>query len=206
MNSKKNNSTAIEYRLAGNAYYKSRKFYQALVCYNKSLCHAIPTSEEFALTFANRSAVYYEIEEYDICMENIQLAFDFKYPADKSHKLVERYERCMELIECYNNAKNDSEKFISNFFKLSYAPKKNIPLIADCIELKCSKKYGRHLITNTDLKAGDIIAIENPFYKFIFNNARFTHCTNCLRSVKLNLFPCCNSNCNNSKLRENLPL
>lgn len=194
MKSKKNEQIANKFRLIGNESYKSLRFSRALFYYNKSLCHAIPTSEEFALNFANRSAVYFEIEEYEACIENIQLAIDFGYPKDKVNKLLERHDKCIELIECCEKELNQSPW---NFFKLSHEANKKIPYIVDCVEMKKSKKYGRHLITNKRLKAGDIIAIEKPFYKFIMNSSRFTHCANCLKSEKLNLFPC--MECNYSK-------
>jgi tetratricopeptide (TPR) repeat protein len=188
---KKNNSIANELRLIGNEHYKSSQFYEALLHYNQSLCHAKPSSLPFALNFANRSAVYFEIEEYEACMENIQLAIDFGYPKDKIPKLMERHERCVELMEsCEKNSLNNPW----HFFKLSHPANEKIPYIIDCIELRQSKRYGRHLIATQRLEAGDIIAIERPFYKYIMNSSRHTNCANCLKSEKLNLFPCCACN------------
>lgn len=190
----KNNSIAKEFRTVGNEHYKSLRFHKALIFYNKSLCHAIPSTIEFALGFANRSAVYFEIEEYEACIENIQLAINFKYPKDKLVKLMERHDKCVELIEyCEKNSLANPW----NFFKLSHQTNAKIPYIVNCIEMRKSKRYGRHLIATQKLHAGDIIAIEKPFFKYIMNSSRFTHCANCLQSEKLNLFPCCE--CNYSK-------
>jgi tetratricopeptide (TPR) repeat protein len=184
----KNNSIANKFRLKGNEYYKSLQFDEALICYNKSLCYALPTSIEFALCFANRSAVYFEIQEYEVCIENINLALDFGYK-NKVHVLLDRLERCEELLLSDSSNKSQEE-----FFKLSYPANTKIPYIVDCIEIKNSKRYGRHLVTTRSLKAGDVIAIEKPFYKFLMNSARFSHCANCLKCEKLNLFPCCECN------------
>lgn len=188
MELKKNNKSANELRLKGNQHYKSSKFYDALVCYNKSLCHAIPGSEEFSLAFSNRSAVYMELGEYDLCLENIQLAIDCGHPEEKLKKLIERREKCLDFLEVLER---DPRGNPWNFFKLSHPPNKKIPFVVDCIKLRESKKFGRHLITTRALKAGDIICIEEPFHKFNLNSSRFTNCANCLKSDKLNLFPCC---------------
>ncbi|CRK92828.1 CLUMA_CG006404, isoform A [Clunio marinus] len=181
----KNNLEANELRLAGNQHYKSYRFYEALICYNKSICKAIPGSEDFSLAFANRSAVYKEMKEFELCLENVKLAIDCGYPQNKLNVLLERQEKCLDMVDevfCRTNP--------WDFFKLSYQNNEEIPFIVDCIELHESKEFGRHLRTNRTLKAGDIICIEEPFHKFIVNSARFTHCLNCLKSQQLNLFPC----------------
>lgn len=195
MELKKNNKSANEFRSTGNQHYRASKFYDALVFYNKSLCHAIPGSREFSQAFGNRSAVYMELGEYDLCLENIQLAIDCGYPEDRMKNLLERKEKCLELLEILQR---DPRADPWNFFKLSHPPNKKIPFVADCIELRESKKYGHHLITTRALKTGDIICIEEPVHRFILNSSRFTNCANCLRCDKLNLFPCCE--CDNSEL------
>lgn len=187
----KNNEVANEFRASGNQNYKSLKFYDALLCYNKSLCNARPNSIEFSLGFANRSAVYFEIEAYEHCIENIELAITFGYPKDKLETLADRLERCYEILAC------SEEKKVENDFsllKLSRPSHARLPFIVDCLELRHSKRYGNHLVTTRELKAGEIIAIEKPFHKFIMNDARFSNCANCLKSEKLNLFPCCECN------------
>lgn len=193
----KNNEKANEFRAIGNQHYQLHEFFEAIINYNKSLCHAQPNSTEFSLAFANRSAVYFEIEEYEICMENIQLAINFSYPKDKIEILVDRFERCREILFYQQCDKNKEEKF--SLLKLSHPPHAKIPFIADCVEMRDDKGeyYGRHLVTTRDLRAGDIIAIEKPFYKFLMNSSRFSNCANCLKSEKMNLFPCCE--CNYSK-------
>lgn len=187
MKLKKNNSKANELRQTGNEHYKSRKFFEALVCYNKSLCLAVPGSSEFSMAIANRSAVYMELNLFELCMENVSLAIDCGYPEDRVKNLLERHEKCLATMETF---KRDPLEDPWDFFKLSYPANDKIPFVVNCIELQESKRFGRHLITNRALKAGDIICIEEPFHKFINNSSRFSHCANCLKSEKLNLFPC----------------
>lgn len=192
---RKNNEFASDFRANGNRHYKSKKFYDALLCYNKCLCNARPNSIEFSLGFANRSAVYFEIEAYELCIENIQLAITFGYPKEKIETLVDRLERCYELLACYDIKKVKNEFSLLN---LSHPPHARVPFIVDCIEMRHSNFFGRYLVTTRHLKAGDVIAIEKPFLKYIMNDARFSNCANCLKSEKLNLFPCCV--CNYSEL------
>lgn len=106
--------------------------------------------------------------------------------------LSERREKCLDMLMLHEP---DPYKNPWNFFKLSYPANEKIPYVVDCIELQKSKSFGRHLITNRALKTGNIICIEEPFHKFINNSARFSHCANCLKSEKLNLFPCLECDC-----------
>ena len=152
----------------------------------------MPGSEEFSLAFANRSAVYLEVGEFELCLENIQLAIDCGgYPEEKVQSLMERREKCLDLLEV---DERDAQRDPWNFFKLSEKANKKIPFVIDSIEMRESKQFGRHLITNRALKTGEVICIEKPFYKLIMNSARFSHCGNCLKSENLNLFPCCECN------------
>lgn len=187
----KSNSAADELRIAGNREYKVRRYREALTFYNKSICNAVPGSREFSLAVANRSAVYMEIDEFELCLENIKLAVDCGYPEAKIDTLVERQEKCLDLLEAADPVKHE------NFFKLKHPLNPKINFVIDAIELCESEKFGRHLITNRALKTGEIVCIEEPFHKFIMNEARFTNCANCLKSEKLNLFPCLK--CNNSE-------
>lgn len=79
----KNERDASQFRQNGNRFYNQSKFFEALEGYNKCLCLAPKSSSEIPLAYANRSAVYLEVKEYQLCLENIQLSRDSGYPAEK---------------------------------------------------------------------------------------------------------------------------
>lgn len=171
------------YRNEGNQDYLRKKFFKALSSYNKSLCHA-ESKQTFGLAYANRSAVYLETKRIKECLENIKLARDHGYPNLK--KLSEREAKCKELI-----AENLTDPYeeAREFFKLSYPPNKKVPYIANCLEVKENEKFGRYIVTNRDLKPGDIVAIEEPFLKYLKRDFTFVRCTYCLKANNLNLIP-----------------
>lgn len=143
--SEKSQDKADSYRVDGNNFYKNLKFYEALESYNKSLCAALPGSKAFALAYANRSAVYLEVKEYQLCLENIQAARKAGYPKDKIDQLNEREARCeMKKMEKDEEKAQDSKDFI----KLSYPANEKIPFIVESLELRENRKYGRHVVTN----------------------------------------------------------
>jgi tetratricopeptide (TPR) repeat protein len=185
----KDNKKAEAFREEGNALFMQGKFYEALISYNKSLCYSLVDSENsrnLALAYANRSAVYLELEQFDKCLNNIQLARDNCYKDEK--KLKEREEKCLKLKE--EQRQEDPENDPGSFFKLSYPACETIPFIANCLEERCNKKFGRYIITNRDLQPGDIVAIEEPVFKTIAKEACYSRCTYCMKSNMLNLVPC----------------
>jgi SET and MYND domain-containing protein 4 len=177
--------TAEKFRSEGNLHFRNRDYHQALLAYNQSLCYA--QANDLSLAYANRSAVYLEAKLYDECLENIKLARDLGYPKEKLEKLNERNQKCKKLMKTHQK---DPGNEPWNFFKLSHSPNKKIPFIINCLELCENEKYGRYLITKKNLKTGDVIAIEEPFYKFIDNGVYHSRCANCLKSNHLNLTPC----------------
>lgn len=142
---RRDSSIATDYRLEGDLLFSQGELFEALECYNKSLCAAELSSFEIPLAFGGRSAVYLEAKEYKLCLENIQLARDNGYPADKLETLKFQEEKCRKLMECHVATEDDDPW---NFFKLSYPANEKIPFIVDCVELHKNPQYGRFVITN----------------------------------------------------------
>jgi SET and MYND domain-containing protein 4 len=185
---KKNSEKSDKFRDKGNLQFQSSQHLEALLSYNRSLCLAPPDSPQVSLAYANRSAVYLKVKLFHKCLQNIELARKFGYPADKLHKLDEREDRCQKLIESHKISQESDPR--ENFFKLSYPPHEKIPFVANCIEVKEDEKYGRYVVTNRNLEPGDIIAIDEPVYKFVDKEVFDRHCANCLKSNDLSLIPC----------------
>lgn len=187
MTSSKCNASSDQFREEGNSLYRNGEFFEALVAYNKSLCCAETGSQQVPLAYACRSAVYFQARNYEKCLENIKLARESGCEVEKLPKLNEREEKCKRLIKSSQVNASVGQR---NFFRLSHAANKKIPFIVNCFALRESEKFGRYIVTTSDLRPGDVIAIEEPFYKFIDKEFRFSRCTNCLRTNKLSLIPC----------------
>jgi hypothetical protein len=192
---RKSNETSIVCRNEGNRLYVQKKFFDAVLKYNESLCYAEKGSENAGLAYANRSAVYFEMRLFENCMRNIELARTNSYPEKNLEILKKREIKCREMMKNTKQPKTDD----LSFFKLSHEGHKQIPTIASCLDLKCDKKYGRHIITNRDLAVGDIVAIEEPVFQVIkaddrystcHNSNVFQRCANCLGENFLDLTPC----------------
>ena len=182
----KSDNTAIKYRESGNAEFSRKNYLNALISYNISISYAC-TKNNMSLGYANRSAVYMELERYEECLKNIQWARENDYPEDKIEKLKEREQRCKKLmIEGKKNVNEDPWEF----FKLSYPANKKIPWIVECLEVRTTEKYGRGIYATKDLKAGDILSNEDAVIHFLDGDGFYKHCNNCFKTSMLNLIPC----------------
>lgn len=173
---------------------KNRKFHEALLNFNKSLCYAEPNSSTPALIYANRADVFYQLKLYDKSLNNISLARECHHDQDVLNDLYELEEKCYE-----NMTHQIKYEDPWDFFRLSYPANKKIPFIIDCLEVRNDRQYGRYITTNRPLEAGDILAIEEPFFKYLKvdpddseypESNSYNYCANCLLDNYLDLIPC----------------
>lgn len=97
-----------EFRREGNELYKEKKFSDAILKYNSSIRYApckVPdgeTENQLPLAYANRSAVFFQMDEFKLSLNDIEQAIRFGYPNDLKHKLIERKFNCLLRLEAYN--------------------------------------------------------------------------------------------------------
>lgn len=183
---RKNNAKAKEIqRAAGEQYLIHRDLAKALSLYNQSICMAENASEELAVGYANRSAVYFDLGMGVECMANIAMARSVpNYPAYLEAKM---FAREMECIRQFAYTYADNEPPVP---KLSYPAKEKVPFVADCVEMHRNPYDGRHLRATRKLKVGDVVAIEKPFCTLVASAHQYERCEHCGEERDRNLIPC----------------
>lgn len=162
-------SVSKNLQIDGNAFFENGQLCEALECYNKSLCVAQSNSNDISLAYECKSAVYLKANEYQMCMDNIELAISFCDDTNRVKVLNEQIKLCKDLIR-YDQHDFENEPW--NFFKLSYPANKQIPFIVDCLELHNNKKFGRFIITNQGNTLKLVIALADfltEFYIFFLH-------------------------------------
>lgn len=94
----KNAGKSTELRTRGNQQFKAKNWEEAMDLYNKSLCYAPNDSENISLAYANRSLCFYQMQKYEQCLVDIELAKKANYPKPLIHKLEEREAACLKLM------------------------------------------------------------------------------------------------------------
>jgi hypothetical protein len=70
----------------------------------------------------------------------------------------------------------------NDFFKISN-PRENLSHVSSWVELRRDEHYGRMLVASRKLLPGDIIAIEEPFFKSLDKSSDQLRCAKCLRII-----------------------
>lgn len=172
---------ANEFLVKGENFLVEGNFSQALDNFNNCLRFASLDSHESSRSFSARAKIFYNVKLFRECSENIQLA--------KSN--VEVFDEDLRQIEAHITSL-ESEQSVNkwNFFKLSHDANQNIPFIVDNLEVRENDLYGRYIATTRDLSPGDILIVEEPFYKVLSPLETHRRCSICFRQNSLNLLPC----------------
>lgn len=60
-----------------------------------------------------------------------------------------------------------------------FIPHKNIPSASSAVEIKYSHQFGKHLVANRKINAGETIVIEKPYSAILNPDNYFTNCSHC---------------------------
>lgn len=194
----KNDTESAYYRKMGYKKFQEEEWLDAMSLFNQSLCYAEIGSVNVSLAYANRSACFFHLKMYDKCLVDIDLAKQAN-PTNLMPELDELREDCLKLMR---NCENSD--------KLSYEADKRFPGMAKVLEIRCDKKFGRHIIAKTDLPAGKTILVEKPFVARLLNTY-YNGCSVCM-NISMNFIACaqcttalfCNSECANANEMHNL--
>ncbi|XP_055532592.1 SET and MYND domain-containing protein 4-like [Wyeomyia smithii] len=172
----KDNTRAKKLREQANECYRKppTELDIALRKYNESISHAVDGSEDLALGYANRSAVYFNRKQYHRCIRNIELAKANGYPKDKMEKLLEREKKCLAQLKEHDLATKETQSKESTYdFNISDIP-----------------GYGRGLTASKDFKVGDVVLREHPVLVVLEPEVTYTRCAACGVENEFDLIPC----------------
>ncbi|XP_055684331.1 SET and MYND domain-containing protein 4-like [Lutzomyia longipalpis] len=178
----KNDRKSEKFRQKGNFLFNSESYVEAIAEYNRSICYAV-TKENISIALGNRSAAFYRMKMFRECLESIRLAREFGYPDRLKDKLDEREAACKIALK---NAPKQ-EVFVP---KIGMPANEMIPFLANCLKLRENEYFGRHVVTEEDIPAGTIIALEEPFCKMLLYSEEYLRCTVCLADLPHLLLPC----------------
>jgi len=102
LTSTKSEIQSTNHHVEGDCYYKKKLNWKAICSYNCSLL--VGNDISLALTYANRSAIFYDTADWLHALRDIQLALDHGYPKHLEYKLRERQGYCWLELGHVNQA------------------------------------------------------------------------------------------------------
>lgn len=162
--STKDNKKAAEFRMQGNDEFRMKHWSNAMQLYNQCLCFAEIGTEEVALAYANRSACFFYMEKYNEALVDIEFAEKVNAPDRLMARLEHRKQESQRMmVEVAESPKN-------RVSKLSYAPNKKFPCLADVVDIKQNNEFGRHLVATQDIPVGKVVLFEEDFIAIRMGN------------------------------------
>ncbi|KAJ8958198.1 hypothetical protein NQ317_012219 [Molorchus minor] len=138
--------------------FGAKKDLDAIKLYTESIAYAENGSSHLGLAYANRSAVLFENRYYEECLKDISRALKNNYPQNLLKKIVGRQKRAESL-------RGANKRSISYCDPPPDIPNRNphIASASSCVELKRNSVFGTHIVTTRDVKAGEVLSVENPY-------------------------------------------
>lgn len=128
------------------------------------------------------------MDEYEMSLNNIELAKKHNYPQRLMPKLLAREINCKNKIE--NGHSLRTERCLKLVMNVEGNPK--IPFMAVGIEQRELPRYGRSMVASRAFKAGDVLMQENAMLTSISPELKFTNCNHCSKDNFNSLIPCPN--------------
>lgn len=126
---------------------------------NKQFCFAEIGTEEAGIAFCLRSTWYCLLEQYSLSLADVEQAKKNPLSTSTIKTLNEIRDKSFRLM-IQNQANRNLVPSIDSP-KLSFPADEKIPCFAQGLEVKYSKKYGNHIVTNTASHGKPIRFIRN---------------------------------------------
>lgn len=185
---RKCNLRAERLRRTANRLYKRGCYKEAMGKYNEAICYAEADSDHLGFCYANRSAIYYEKEEYELALLNMAIARANNYPEHLNDKLVVRERSCRKRLEA-GYSKNLAP---CPRMGINVEVNPQIPFLAKGIAMKEYSWCGRGLVAERDFQTGDVILDEKIMLSSVDVSLKYYKCSSCSAENQQSLIPCPN--------------
>lgn len=178
----KNNAMAEKYRQIGNERFEKKQFFDAMECYNESLCFAKIGSKAVGLAYANRSTCFLKMKMFKKCLADIELAMLNQYPAENWQKLENRKMNCLKLMEI------EDDRSDSNEAELDFEPNAQFSCLANVLTIQNNDAFGHRIVATADIDVDKKVMAEQC-YLGVTKYDHYKSCNICLKENK-NFIPC----------------
>ncbi|XP_073523785.1 SET and MYND domain-containing protein 4 isoform X2 [Phyllobates terribilis] len=156
------------YKEEGNKRFARKQYTAAAVLYSKAISHGTPGTEEIAVCFANRSAVFFHLGHYSTCLEDIDRAQEHGYPERLQSKILQRQENSLQnLKQSDNKSPRTERKCDLNHTQQELKGNPQLSNASSSLQLGYSTSKGRHLLACEDIALGELLICEDAYVHVI---------------------------------------
>ncbi|CAB4059255.1 E2.4.1.214 [Lepeophtheirus salmonis] len=159
---------SVNLRTKGNEAYKKKCLETSINLYSDSI-KAIPPSEDgsepLALSFANRSAAFYEIKSFSQSLNDVEAAFHGGKVSENLLKAMDDFDNCSNEDEFLG--KSLEEYLGQNLNSSVNLSNSQFPALRRGLKVEFDEIKGRHCITETEIPAGELVLCEDPIVSYL---------------------------------------
>ncbi|XP_068215695.1 SET and MYND domain-containing protein 4-like [Palaemon carinicauda] len=145
--------------------------------------------EALPLGYANRSAVLFELKQYEECLKDIERAFQYGYPESLQNKLVKRREGCTTAMESLEGRPDRLVTYHAVTPPILASPNSTLPALSSSVKMALSPTAGRYLVAQKEILPGEVLVVEEVYSRCLYHQNLQTHCNSCFTRCLIPL-PC----------------
>lgn len=189
--STKSNKAADEWMQFGHTAFAARNWCDAANAYSRALCFAKPGTIYEGLAHGNRGLSYFQLGLYHNALVDFELAAKKMCPDQFLNDIHDLRAECQKLASKKQHRKRARAP------KMKLPADKQFPCMANVLEIKGNKDYGRCVIAKKDIEVGQTLFVAEVFASVIVNDEQqrqqpqnwHSYCYTCQRT-EMNFIPC----------------
>lgn len=179
--SQKCNRIADELMHHGHAEFSNHNWSGALNFYSRALCFAKVGSIFEGIAYGNRGTCFFQMGMFRKALKDFDSATNTNCP-DQFLAQIQGYR-----IECQKLAKQRNQHS-KRTPKMKLPVDKKIPCMANVLEIKGNKEFGRYIAAKKDIDIGQTLFVSEIFASAVTTDTQ-AYCLTCHRT-EMNFIPC----------------
>lgn len=167
----------------GHSEYRKQNWRDALDMYNRALCFAEKDSPFEGLAYGNRAQCFFQLGMYKKAMIDCDFALKKNCPSQFVPSIEKARIDFAQLAEKQKGPKRRTPK-------VSLPVDKRLPCMANVLEIKRNKQFGRFVVAKRDIGVGQTVMVAEPFASATVTDKQ-SYCLSC-QKYDVNLIPCPN--------------
>lgn len=188
----KDNDTCNKHKESAKSNQSMKSYRAAVANVNTGVCFG-RTSDVISEAYAVRAEIFYELRVNEATLESLSLAQAQGGYSKKTEQRISIMSAVAERRLEEEEAKGPlplRPTQIPHVPKLHFGPHPKVPFLDGCLELVYSIEYGRHVISNKQMGAGKILAIDEAICPTMTVEGRRLRCSTCFQENMFSLIPC----------------
>lgn len=181
--SAKSNHMADQLMELGHVEFRSRNWHDALNMYSQALCFAERHTLYEGLAHGNRALCFFQLGMYQKALIDFDFATQKNCPEQFLADVQSSRAECQKLAKKYAQPK-------IRMPKLRVSNDKRFPCMANSLEIKRNKDFGRCVVAKRDIEIGQTVLVAENFASAITSEKQ-AYCHTC-QKMEMNFLPCAN--------------